>query len=150
MLGWSNPLPIGQSGLTLTYLVGRVAEVGGKRFSRLPAKRGVIAHLTTTLQTSHTLSLIVSLHHTIIKLPIPHTVYRQILYFPTRLPYLTIKRPRCHSGIHRWQTISGDKGSDNTTKTPPAVEQFLDNSKRTPLVGVLFCFKKEALSVFPF
>ena len=81
MLGWSNPLPIGQSGSTLTYLVERIMEVGGKKFSRLPAKRGVIAHLTTTLQIFYTLSLIVFLHHTIIKLPIPHTVYRQILYF---------------------------------------------------------------------
>ena len=55
-----------------------------------------------------------------------------------------------HIEIHRWQTISGNKGSDNTIKTPPAVERFPDNSKRTPLVCVLFCFNKEALSVFPF
>ena len=91
----------------------------------------------------------VSRYYTTTKLPIPHIVYRQILYSPARLPYLTTKRPHCHIGIHRWQTISGDKGSDNQTKTPPAGERLSHNTKRKPLVCFLFDLKKEVFCVCP-
>ena len=83
------------------------------------------------------------------RLPIPHIVYRQILYSPARLPYLTTKRPHCHIGIYRWLTISGDKGSNNQTKTPPAVERLSHNTKRKPLVSFLFDLKKEVFRVCP-
>ena len=53
------------------------------------------------------------------------------------------------TGIHRWQTISGDKGSDNQTKTPPAVERLSHNTKRKPLVCFLFDLKKEVFCVCP-
>ena len=78
-----------------------------------------------------------------------------VLYFvhPTHLPCLTTKRPHCHSRIHRWQTISGDKGgdkgSDNLTKTPPPMERLSRDSKRKLLVCFLFNFKKDALGGFP-
>ena len=53
------------------------------------------------------------------------------------------------TGIHRWPTISGDKGSDNQTKTPPALERLSDNTKRKPLVCFLFDLKKEVFCVCP-
>ena len=53
------------------------------------------------------------------------------------------------TGIHRWQMISGDKGSDNQTKTPPGVERLSHNTKRKPLVCFLFNLKKEVFCVCP-
>ena len=115
MPGWNKPLPIGRSAQSIIHPQERVRGSSEKGLAGYLPSAGIARQRWVCGPLAYIPSSI-SPGYGIIKLPTPRALYHQILYCPTILPYPTSKRPHCHLRIYRWQTISGDEGSDNLAK----------------------------------
>ena len=91
---------------------------GGKRYSRTPSSRGVIApprHICRTLRTHHSPN---SPKHNILNL-----LTARVLCCPPAIPLPHYKRPHCHRGRYRCQQSQVTRAAA-IPAMPPLVEEI--------------------------